>query len=362
LLKHIQNTLRTTPEDELLMCALAVQEFKHGNLFRARYFAQAAFVRSPHDPVVLQTHAIIGFHNGSGDLAWGEFEAARKAYRENPVTLYNWGTFLLKQMNSVEGMEFIAQASSRDKELVNAFINDNSRHFSETLPLHRQFILPNYTPRQFWTTIASGYWGDWQSTASLWQNSFVGLSPGASQIVFALLFILLISFFAVYSGAFPSLRSAIFWTPPVKLFTRILHCEICDVAICSKCARGIYCRSCFSKLRKQHGDSEQIKQQLRERARTRRTLLTAALKIVIPRADEVVGDKGGGILFVLTLLLTSALYALLISVMTIQGLYPGWIQQRLITPLLMPCGLLVAIQLLIALRFVRLQHKSGEKE
>jgi hypothetical protein len=48
--------------------------------------------------------------------------------------------------------------------------------------------------------------------------------------------------------------------------------------------------------------------------------------------------------------------------MTIQGLYPGWIQQRLITPLLMPCGLLVAIQLLIALRFVRLQHKSGEKE
>lgn len=362
LLRQIQKALRSTPEDELLLCATAVQEFKHDNLFRARYFAQAAFARSPHDPIVLQTHAIIGFHNGNGDLAWGELEAARKAYSTNPVTLYNWGTFLLKQMNSVEGMEFIAQASRQDKQLVNAFINDNNRHFSESLPLHRQFILPNYTPQQFWTTIAPRYWGDWESTASLWQSSFLGLSPITTQIVFVSLFLVLISFFSVYKGALPSLRSALFWAPPSKLFTRILHCEICKVAICSKCARGIYCRSCFSKLRKQHGDSEHLQQQLRKRATARRTFLTTALQVVIPRAGEVLSDKGGSVLFVLTHLLTSALYALLISVAGIQGLYPGWIQQRLISPIVGLCALGVAVQLLMALRFLRIKHKSAQKE
>lgn len=153
----------------------------------------------------------------------------------------------------------LKKAADIHPELINRFVQDNDRYYSDKWPLLRQVVFPDYTPLQFWTQIFFPVTSAPSSWKLYWGISFFGFSPLVSFLLF---FIAVVVLFVVLNV--PDAN---------KQLRRLFECKYCGRTLCRRCTNGILCETCASATRQ--SSMPRTLEQIRERLIRKSTDLLA---------------------------------------------------------------------------------------
>jgi hypothetical protein len=208
----------------------AINSLKSGDFSTAGSSVNQLAHDYPSDPVVLNVKGITHFLSGSIDSARECFERITGRYPKNYTAQFNLARCHIIMNGPSAGMEFLEKAAVLNPAVINRFVQDNDRYFSEKWPSLRQLLCPDYTPPQFWKRIFLPFTKNKKTQQSLWGLSFFGISPFFSLIIFILLLMLLL-LRQQYRKSYQKVR-------------RLFECKYCGRIICRRCTTGILCDAC----------------------------------------------------------------------------------------------------------------------
>jgi tetratricopeptide (TPR) repeat protein len=344
----IRNRTISNNRDYLVHTAAALYSLKKGeplSAFPHLKIAQRLF----HDnPAVLIASGNALFY--SGDLAGARdaFQECIKLYPAYEPAYFNLGQYYFNSMETAKGMDYITQATKLNPGYVNAFIKKNDECFSKEWPQLRQLLAPDFTPSYFWKNIFPDYCGTWNSASLRFGDLFFGM-PLLWYIALSIMLFIIILLF----------DSQVWSKNAVK---KVTACKLCQAIICRKCKRGSICRTCFSAT--QQIRNEQIRQRIMRKIQFKtlrlRFLQTTILDMVFP---------GAGMIFrsapvyqsLLSIALTSMVYATYISLFRAAFDFPAWTAQGLV---MQGCAVLALYNIFFVVRgFIKIAKeltKRGE--
>ena len=251
----------------------------------------------PNDPVILNTKGIIYFLTGSIDSAAACF---KKAIESNPADFtaqFNLSRCSVALNDATTGMDLLKKAAQIQPYVINRFVQDNDRCFSDQWPPLRQMLFPAYTPPQFWKKLFLPSVDQGSIRRSLWGASFFGIPPSASFFLFLLLFSVLI-------------MAERFKTNQPKV-RRLFNCKYCGKIICRRCSSGILCDSCTNKMQSLNMSitTEQKREQIISTYSLLRSLRAAWFNTVVPGTGNLLGKKTSYVSSITGIAISSIVYS-----------------------------------------------------
>lgn len=294
--------------DYLAHVAAAVFASKKNDMGFALASIQKARALRADDPVVLLTEGNVNFLNGTFEKAKTAYESCMKLFPSYNPAVFNCGQYYLGTIETIKGMDCMDRATKLDPLRTNAFIKTNDECFSKKWPRLRQLMAPEYEPIYFWGNVFPLYWDSWSSANALWGTAFLGL-PIVGYFLFSILLLaaLIAAHFFVWSGDKPKQSNA---------------CKLCGAAICRQCKRGLVCAECYESL--QQIRNENIRQRIIEKiilkSKRLKRCISFWIDALFPGAGMVFYSRGKNISGAMLMLLTSLMYAALISVSPLSDL------------------------------------------
>lgn len=328
LLENVKACLQSNPDNFMAHTAAAMVFFKGQHFERAMGHVLTARSMRPDDPVVLQAEGMIAATQGRTDLADWAFRQSVDLHPSDAEALFNLGGFLMTQLKTPEGAEMLRRARNLDHGRIDSFVAANDRDFAEDVPYLRQYFFPEYSPQHFWLHIfVPQLFVSWEATLPFWGKRFLGLGPLQSLWVGAALFVLMVAFFTVRVSSSFSLRSVFFWVPPTRQFKRTTLCEVCGTAMCSRCGRGKYCRTCAKEMRAggTEGQRIAIRQGIAQRAARKKVLIAGLCDVFYPGIGLLYTGRTNAVGTMALLVTTSIVAALAISSRQWTFEYPVWV-------------------------------------
>jgi len=326
----VQHT-QQSPSDPLARLAYALSALKADSLSVALAQIREAEKLEASDPVALNLAGVVNYSLGRGDAAREKFETCARLHPHYAPAYFNQGKSLLDALESLQGAELIGQAGKLGGRRVEKFITTNDTYFGGAWPELRQLLIGDYTPKHFWGSVFWNYTGTWDDTTKLWGNSFLGLSPMVSLLIFtALLGILLV-------------RENTASTRRASRVKRVLTCELCHASMCKRCSKGPYCTSCYEKLGAITVESRRqaAKLKLQRRMLRNESIASSALDVLFPGAGMFYETRKHSVLLVPTVLFSALLYGLVAALLTQTYSYPLWVASDLYYPIYAATGIYV---------------------
>jgi tetratricopeptide (TPR) repeat protein len=234
------NSIASDPENHLLRLAAVNQALKCGNNVEAIRHIEKALSLRPNDPVVLTTAGNVAYLKNDIDRAKKIYERAIEKAPTYSEALYNLGQCNLKKLQTVDGMELINKAVKHSSIRINSFIKTNDQFFADSVPLFRQIIFADYTPKLFWSSLVFQSIYSHAFTSSYWGMALFGIPPLWSFFLSIVLFLVLL---------IQQLQSGI--KKPPKIF---FECRYCGKILCRTCKDGSLCSSCADAARFVHNE------------------------------------------------------------------------------------------------------------
>jgi len=328
-----QRTYRYTqsnPDDGLGYLARSMLLYKHGAYASAGKQLEKAEGLLPLDPVILQMKGILQYHQGNTRAALRELKNARVRYSGASDISYNLGSLYIKELNSVEGMKYITEATRFHESRVNAFSQYNESHFTQGLPALREFLQPDYEPVYFWKNIFPQYFSLFRAENARWGMAFLGFGPGASFIIFIILFLILELHFQELFMNSVKFRNALFWVPPEKKFHRTQRCDVCGKAICHSCGRGVFCKNCHHKINEAADVQKRNRKKDELRIYFKKVMRTKShyFDIFFPGVGMLYNPEYNPYIAFLFIFVTSFLYSFIAGTFLFHYSYPVWVGQK----------------------------------
>jgi tetratricopeptide (TPR) repeat protein len=234
------SSISSDPENHLLRLAAVNQALKSGNSVEAIRHIEKALSLRPNDPVVLTTAGNVAYLKNDINRANKIYERAIEKAPNYSEALYNAGQCNLKQLQTVDGMELINKAVKHSSVRINSFIRTNDQFFADIVPLYRQIVFADYTPKLFWSSLAFQSIYSHSFASSYWGMALLGIPPIWSFFLsICLLLVLLIQ--QLQSGT----------KKPPKIF---FECRYCGRILCRTCKEGSLCGSCADAARFVHNE------------------------------------------------------------------------------------------------------------
>ena len=244
------------------------------------------------DPFIADLKGICLFFRGSFAAAIGTFQQVLESHPSDPSAQFNLARCYIASNDATAGMELLKKAADAHPSLINSFIYDNDRHFSDTWPPLRQVLFPEYTPARFWKEIFLGPPGRASQLRQYWGYSFLGLPPLYSFFIFLVLTGVL-SFTGRVTAGNRKLR-------------RLFSCKYCGKVLCRRCTSGILCQDCAGTTRSvsSQRDVEQVRERLVSVYEDRRSVRNMFFNLLYPGSGTLLSQQTPGLQTVVILLST----------------------------------------------------------
>ncbi len=275
----------------------ALNEIKSNDLEAANLRLRRLLNKSPNDPLIINIKGILYFLGGFVDSAAACFKNVIELTPSDFTALFNLSRCSVFLNDATAGMEQLKKAAGIQPMLVNKFIEDNDRCFSDRWPPLRQLLFPYITPSYFWRKLFFAPVSSDITAKSFWGISFFGIPPLASFGLFLFLFLLLISVDMLNHN--------------VQKVRRFFECKYCGRIVCRRCSSGILCGSCENRIQQMNLSKtiEQIRENIILTHSLMRDILSSFLNAVIPGAGDLLRKKTRFGLSVAGIALSSIVYA-----------------------------------------------------
>ncbi len=285
----------------------------------------AALKNRENDPLVNNLKGICHFFTGSMETATALFEQVLDTRPSDPSARFNLARCHIASNDATRGMELLKEAADTRSSLVNDFVEENDRYFSDNWPPLRQLMFPEYPPSRFWKEIFFAPLRDTSGVYLFWGFSFLGFPPVTSFFIFLLLMITTLLTGRISAGN--------------RQLRRLFSCRYCGRILCRRCTTGILCSACADATRKEPSPRsiEKIREQLVDRSENTLTLRSTVFNIFFPGSGSLLDHHAKPGNAILVLLLSSVVYTYWFSVVASRPLHWMTATEKLLL-LFPPCS------------------------
>jgi tetratricopeptide (TPR) repeat protein len=261
------------------------------------------------DPLVNNLKGICHFFTGSLDASTALFEKVLDNQPADPSAQFNLARCHIASNDATRGMELLKKAANAHPSLVNDFIEENDRYFSDNWPPLRQLLFPEYPPSRFWNEIFFAPLHDNSGMNHFWGFSFLGFPPVVSFFIFLLLMITTLLTGRISAGN--------------RQLRRLFSCKYCGRILCRRCTTGTLCSVCADATRKEPSlrSIDKIREQLVNRSANTLTLRNTVFNIFFPGSGSLLNQHSSSVIAISVLLLSSVVYTYWFTVVASQPLH-----------------------------------------
>ena len=234
------------------------------------------------DPFTADLKGIVLFCSGSFAAATTTFENVLELHPSDPAAQFNLARCYIASNDATAGMELLKKAADAHPSLINGFIQDNDRYFSDRWPPLRQVLFPEYPPARFWKEFFFGPTGSPSQLRHYWGFSFLGIPPLFSFFIF-----LILSGVLFFTGRV---------SPGNRKLRRLFTCKYCGRVLCRRCTSGILCPDCGETTRNvsvRH-NAEQVRELLVKHHTDRRSARNLLFNLIFPGSGTLLEPQPPG--------------------------------------------------------------------
>ena len=305
----IYKKIENNNNDYLLYTTAAIHNLKKNDIKSAIYYISKAEKINSNDPAVLMTAGNSYYVNNNKDAAINYYKKCIEKYPSNEIALFNSGQINLANMNTSVGSKQISKASDLNPDLINSFIEKNSLYFSNEWPPIRKYLQPDFPPLYFWRFVFPKYSGTWGNATVIWGPSFFGITPLYFFIISSIIFLLFLS---------------------VRIknpFSNSYFCKLCEIPVCRKCRLGTLCHNCIQSINEIQDEKlrKRIKSRIIIKSQFKNKVIKIILTIFFPGSATIYKCNSVTLAGIMSILLTSLIYATYIALFSFNFSYPFWI-------------------------------------
>ena len=300
--------------DVLAYMSASLCAMKNGDTAGASLNAKNALSLRPDDPAILLLAGNASYLAGDYKTAANYYQRILSKYPGRMNARFNLAQCYARKSDTTVDLDFVKTLSVSDQNAVNNFINANTMYFGENAPALRQIISLSHPPSYFWKNLFPFYSGSWTTTAYLWGDSFMGLSPKTSLAVVIILVLLFIAW-----NIFIAVRK--------QGGAEDVTCRICKRAICTRCKKGELCVSCYraTKFIRNVKMLATLQTSIIQKRQSYHTIAEYLLDIVLPGSGMLFSKKHSPVLVMVTITATCLVYASYFFLTSVHLGYPLWV-------------------------------------
>jgi tetratricopeptide (TPR) repeat protein len=301
------------PADALAFLSASILSIKKNDTAAALFNVQNALSLRQKDRVFETFAGNIAYQSKQYPAAINHFQQVLTVFPDDMTARFNLSQCYARNSDTTINLDFIKILSPRDRARINDFINENNVYFTDNWPVSRQVMSPDFDGKEFWLSIFPAYNGSWKTAAGLWGQLFFGIPLLHSLIIFTLLFIILVAW-GFTSAAHSTAAS-------------VGNCRLCHRTICTQCGKKELCPACTQKTQyiRNVKTLAAIQSKIIRRRRLVCSMFGHLLDIALPGTGMLYNKNSGMVLIIPLLVCTSAVYAAIISISSVQLSYPHWI-------------------------------------
>jgi len=255
------------------------------------------------DPVLDNIRGITHFFMNNVDSATFYFKKVLTYDNKNYAALFNLSRCAMRRNDPSEALDFLKDAATSNPSHINSYIQTNDTFFADAWPPLRQIMFSDYSSAQFWQRLFTLFSINTTSYRLYWGLSFAGIPPLPSAVIFLALSCLLIA-----TGI---------KTQSDRKLKRLFDCKCCGKVVCRRCAPGVLCPTCASKINSasENIPEDKIKAEVIARSRTITNIRFALFNLLLPGSGDILSGRRSFAGSVFAIIVSCFFYVVWISIL-----------------------------------------------